>query len=239
VDLEVPAHAEIVIEGYVPPHVREPECPFGEFTGFQGGKVGNAPVMDITAITYRNEPIFRHMQATVYTDHQALVALPMEAALYQRLKDVQGGTQVHDVHIPLYAALFTVFVQATPQWDGQAMALGLAALSGVNLHPKIVVVVDEDVDIYNSEDVWWAVTQRVNPENEIQVLPGQRIHPLDQSVPPVGDEVTVMRLGGKVVIDATKPPLWRPAARQEFTRVSPQGTDDATLESILGRVRAT
>lgn len=237
IDLEVPAHAEIVIEGLVPPGVREPEGPFGEFTGFQGGKIGTAPVMEVTAITHRVNPIFRHIQATVYTDHQALVALPMEAALYERVKDVQGGIPIHDVHVPSYAALFTAFIKMTPRWDGQAMAVGLAALSSVNLHPKVVVLVDEDVDIYDPADVWWAVTQRMNPQVDVQVIPNQRIHPLDQSVPPVGDDVTVMRVGGKLIIDATMPPTWRAGARAAFTRVRPSGYGDTSLDAILERVR--
>lgn len=238
IDLEVPAHAEVVIEGLVPPGVREPEGPFGEFTGFQGGKVGLSTVMDVTAITRRADPIFRHIQATVFTDHQALVALPMEASLYQRVRDVQGATTVHDVHVPRFAALFLAIIQITPQWDGQALAVGLAALSGVNLHPKIAVVVDEDVDIYNAEDLLWAITQRVNPQLDVQILPNQRIHPLDQSAPPVNDEVTVMRVGGKMVIDATKPPMWRPRERADFTRVTPSGAGDASLDAILAKVRS-
>ena len=238
IDLEVPAHAEIVIEGLVPPGVREPEGPFGEFTGFQGGKVGTAPVMEVTAITHRSNPIFRHVQATVFTDHQALVGLPMEAAIYERTRDVQGGIAIHDVHVPTYVALFTVFIKMTPRWDGQALAVGMAALSSVNLHPKIVVLVDEDVDIYDPRDVWWAVTQRMNPQLDVQVIPNQRIHPLDQSVPTVGDDVTVMRVGGKMIIDATKPPTWRPAARADFTRVRPSGFGDASLDGVLAKVRA-
>lgn len=238
IDLEVPAAAEIVVEGFVPPHVREPEGPFGEFTTFQGGKTGTAPVMEITAITHRKDPIFRHMQATLFTDHQRLVALPMEAALFKRVSEVQGGMAIHDVHVPGWASLFLVIVQMTPRWDGQAQAAGLAALSSVNLHPKVVIVVDEDVDIYNAEDVMWALSTRMDPQHNVHVIPNERIHPLDQSVPPFGTDVTVMRFGGKVVLDATKPPTSRSEARKEFTRVTPQGTGDKTLDGIIDQIRA-
>jgi 2,5-furandicarboxylate decarboxylase 1 len=237
VDLEVPAHAELVIEGLVPPGVREPEGPFGEFTGFQGGKIGSSPVMEVTAITHRRNPIFRHMQATVYTDHQRLVALPMEAAIYRRVSDVQGGVAIHDVYVPPRAALFTAIIQMTAQWDGQAAAVGLAALSGVNLHPKIIVLVDEDVDPYDAEDVMWAITQRVNPQTDVTILNNQRIHPLDQSVPLIGNDVTVMRFGGKMVIDATKPPAWRPKGRATFTRVNAMGFDDPSIGKALAQIR--
>ena len=64
IDLEVPAHAEVVIEGLVHPKDRAPEGPFGEFTTFGAGAEGPAPVFQITGITHRKDPIFRHMQAT-------------------------------------------------------------------------------------------------------------------------------------------------------------------------------
>jgi 2,5-furandicarboxylate decarboxylase 1 len=237
VDLDVPANAEIVIEGLVPPHVREPEGPFGEFTGFRGGKVGTAPVMEITAITHRRDPVFRHMQSTRFTDHQRLVALPMEAALFKRVSEVQGGMAVHDVHVPGWASLFVTIIQMTPKWDGQAQAAGLAALSSVNLHPKVAIVVDEDVDIYNAQDIIWALSTRFNPQRDIHVVPNERIHPLDQSVPTVGDDVTVMRVGGKVVMDATKPATMRPKERAEFSRVQAQGEGDAALADVIERIR--
>jgi 2,5-furandicarboxylate decarboxylase 1 len=238
IDLEVPAYAEVVIEGLVPPHVREPEGPFGEFTGYQGGKTGTAPVMEITGITHRKNPIFRHMQATMFTDHQPLVALPMEATIFNRVQGVHGKTLIHDVHVPPWASLFITVVQLTARWDGQARDVGLAALAGPNLHPKIVILVDEDVDIYSGKDILWAVSTRVDPQKDVIVIPHERIHPLDQSVPALPDEVTMMRIGGKMVIDATKPATWRPERRKEFERVQPMGSGDASLDDILASIRA-
>src|SRR2546427_507932 len=100
IDLEVPAQAEVVIEGIVPPGVREPEGPFGEFTGYSKGAEGPAPVFEVTAITRRREPIFRHMQATVFTDHQPLVSVPMEASLYRLLREIHVHPEGLDVDIP-------------------------------------------------------------------------------------------------------------------------------------------
>src|SRR5437867_2063801 len=202
IDLEVPAQAEVVIEGVVPPGVREPEGPFGEFTGYSKGAEGPAPVLEVTAITRRRDPIFRHMQATVFTDHQPLVSVPMEASLYRRLREIHGHTEVHDVYIPPWVTMFTVFVQMTPRWDGQARAVLLGALSSPYLHPKIAIAVDEDVDIYDPREVFWAMSTRVNPEKDVIVLPHERIHPLDVSAPNVDrQEVTVIRGGGQVADD--------------------------------------
>lgn len=238
IDLEVPAHAEVIIEGIVRPNVREQEGPFGEFTGYRQGAEGPAPVWEITAITHRKDPIFRHVQATVFTDHQVLVSLPMEATLFNRLRDVHGYSEVHEVFIPPWVTMFVVFIQVTPRWDGQARDVLLAALSSPNLHPKIVIAVDEDVDVHDPKEVFWALATRVNPEKDVIVIPHERIHPLDISVPRVSEEeVTVMRVGGKMAIDATKPPLWRKKAREAFERVHPSGFGDPALEEILRLLR--
>ena len=95
-----------------------------------------------------------------------------------------------------------------------------------------------DLDIHDPKEVFWAISTRVNPEKDIIVIPHERIHPLDISVPRVTDsEVTVMRVGGKMAIDATKPPLWRKKAREGFDRVQPAGFGDRTLDDILAVLR--
>lgn len=237
IDLEVPAHAEVIIEGIVKPNIREPEGPFGEFTNYRQGAEGPAPVWEITAVTHRKDPIFRHMQATLFTDHQVLVSLPMEATLFNRMRDVHGFTDIHEVYIPPWVTMFVVFIQMTARWDGQARDVLLAALSSPNLHPKIVIAVDEDVNVHDPRDVFWAISTRVNPAKDVIIIPHERIHPLDISVPKVSDEVTVMRVGGKMAIDATKPPLWRKKDRECFERVQPIGTGDPSLEKILAVLR--
>jgi len=238
IDLEVPAHAEIIIEGLVPPTEREMEGPFGEFTGYGAGAAGPAPVWQITAVTHRREPIFRHVQATRFTDHQMLVSLPMEASLYRRMSEVHGHSMVHDVFIPPWVTMFVVFVQMTPQWDGQARDVLLSALAGTHLHPKIAIAVDEDVNIHDPREIFWALSTRVNPEKDVIVIPHERMHPLDISVPKVSEEVTVMRIGGKMAIDATKPALWRKQERKHFERVVPQGGADLSpkLLQVLAKL---
>ena len=97
--------------------------------------------------------------------------------------------------------------------------------------------VDEDVDIYKAEDVLWAISCRTNPADEVHIMPGALLHPRDISIPEVGDEYTVMRIGGKMAIDATKPPTWRAAERQKFSRVDPMGKGDPEIARILEQVR--
>ena len=69
------------------------------------------------------------------------------------------------------------------------------------------------------------------------IMPGSRLHPLDISIPEVGDEYTVMRIGGKMAIDATKPATWRKDERGKYTRVDPMGKGDPAIQKILEQVR--
>ncbi|HXH81913.1 MAG TPA: UbiD family decarboxylase [Candidatus Tectomicrobia bacterium] len=224
IDLEVPAHAEIVIEGRVPPGVREDEGPFGEVTNYTAGQ-GRNPVFEVTAITTRRDPIYRHIQATRFTDHQVLGALPVEAGMLNRIRETAGGIDVHEVACPAWCSRYTVIVQLTPRFDGEARAALLAALSSPYLYPKVAIAVDDDVDIHDARDVMWALATRVNPETDVHVIPGMRAHGLDLASPellPPGSPAW-QRVGGKMLIDATKPATWRASERELFARARPRG----------------
>jgi 2,5-furandicarboxylate decarboxylase 1 len=224
IDMEVPAHAEIVVEGHVLAGVREDEGPFGEVTNYMAGQGAN-PVFEVSAITMRRDAIYRHIQATRFTDHQVLGALPVEAGLYNRIRETAGGIDVHEVACPAWCSRYTVIVQMTPRFDGEAKAALMAALSSPYLYPKLAIAVDDDVDIHDARDVMWALATRVNPETDVTVIPGLRAHSLDLASPellPPGSPAW-QRVGGKMMIDATKPATWRTAERESFRRVRPQG----------------
>jgi len=224
VDIEVPAHAEIVIEGKVSPRVREPEGPFCEFTNYCVAQ-GSNPVFNVSAITMRKDAIYRNIQTPRFTDHQAIASLPREAHIFSRLKDVEGGLDLLDIHTPPWGGSFLVLVQMTAHFEGQARTAALAALSTANFMPKIVIVVDDDVDIYNAEDVMWAVCTRVNPQTDIFVINDMRIYPMDLSCPEISPpgEKSWQRIGGKMGIDATKPSTFRSEERKKFKRALPIG----------------
>lgn len=235
IDIEVPAHAEIVIEGYVKAKVREEEGPFGEFTCFFSGE-GMNPVFEVTAITMRNDAIFRSIQATEFTEHQALVGLPMEADIYRRVRDLQGGSlTVHDVIVPPWGSAWLVILKVTANYDGQVKDALMGALTSNYLHPKIAIAVDEDVNIEDPADVMWAVSTRVNPEKDVIITSGNRIHPMDISCPQISPpgEKTWQRIGGKMGIDATKPSLFRKGERGRFTRCRPMGWGTVRLEDFV------
>jgi 2,5-furandicarboxylate decarboxylase 1 len=237
IDIEVPAHAELVIEGYVKCGIREEEGPFGEFTCYFSAE-GMNPVFEVTAITMREDAIYRNIQSTEFTEHQALCVLPMEADIYARLNTLQSSTlDVHNVSLPLWGSQWLVILQVTAHYQGQVRDAIMSALSSNYLHPKIVVAVDEDVNIHDPAEIWWAVSTRVNPESDIFVSSGHRIHPMDISclqISPPGEK-TWQRIGGKLGIDATKPPTFKKKQRSRFNRCRPMGWGVAKLEDFLSK----
>ncbi len=235
IDLEVPARAEIVLEGEIPPDVREDEGPFGEFQGYLLTGKGMNPIFRVKAITMRNDAIYRHVQAgKPPTEHQTLVGFPMEVAIYEQVKDIEGFIDLKDVHVPPSGGCFTVVLQLTPHYEGQAKNALMAALSSPYLHPKIAIAVDEDIDIYDPGDVQWAVSTRCNPSKDIFIIDGTRNHPMDPSLPlisPPGGRWQAV--GSKMGIDATKPSTSFPEERRKMDRILPMGWKKYDLRDFI------
>jgi 2,5-furandicarboxylate decarboxylase 1 len=221
VDLEAPGHAEIVLECEIPPTVRESEGPFSEFTGYYGGRQ-ERPVVMVKAITMRRDAIYKAVQSAAHTESIFYNALPMAVSIFRDLRSVAGYADIKDVTTS-WGSTFNVVVQMTPRFYGEAKHVLLAAISSLYPHQKIAVAVDEDVNIYDPQDVAWAIATRVNPSVDISVIPGVRGHPLDNALPEVsGPDITTWhRLGSRAIIDATKPPTCDPEAREKFDRVRP------------------
>ena len=230
IDVEAPAHAEIILEGEIPPGVREEEGPFSEFQGYYFGGSGKNPIIQIKAITMRRDAIYKANQNGPDVEGCHYHRVPMSAALYRDLRNVNGHVDLKDVY-GHWGTIFGVVVQMTPRFYGEAKSVLLAALSSTYLHQKFAIAVDEDVDIYDPTDVAWAITTRVDPVQDIIVIPGLRGHALDESVteklrPP---RVTLRQeLTSKVLIDATKPPTTDPERRAVYERLQPIG-----LEALL------
>ena len=221
VDLEVPAHAEIILEGEVPPVFREDEGPFSEFQNYYASERKN-PVINIKAITMRKDAIFKTLQHAPPQEGVLYASVPMSAALFRDLRNVGGYVDLKDVYCN-WGSLFGVVVKMTPRFYGEAKHVLLAALSSAYLHQKIAVAVDDDVDIYDPQDVAWAITTRVDPATDVTIIPGVRGHPLDVSAHELDDPgLTIwQRLGSRMLIDATKPPTSDPEQRTLFERSRP------------------
>ncbi len=222
IDLEAPAYAEMVLECELPPRVREDEGPFSEFTGYYPNTDVKKPIVTLKAITMRKDAIYKAVQSGALTESIFYNGLPMAVAIFRDLRNVAGYADIKSVSSN-WGSTFNLVVQMTPRFYGEAKHVLLAATSSLYLHQKICVAVDEDIDIYDPQDVAWAISTRVNPEVDIDVIPGVRGHPLDNSLPEVEKPGNTIwhRLGSRVLIDATKPPTCNPAARAGFERAMP------------------
>jgi 2,5-furandicarboxylate decarboxylase 1 len=227
IDLEAPAYAEIILEGEVPPKVREEEGPFSEFQGYYFGGSGKNPIVQVKAISMRKDAIYKANQNGPDVEGCHYHRVPMSAALFRDLRHVGGHVDLKDVYAH-WGTIFGVIIQMTPRFYGEAKSVLMAALSSTYLHQKFAVAVDEDVDIYDPTDVAWAITTRVDPIKDITIIPGLRGHALDESVSEKLREprVTIRQeLTSKVLIDATKPPTTDPERRDIYERLKPIGLD--------------
>lgn len=233
VDIEVPAHAEIVIEGEILPNVREEEGPFSEFQDYYLAGAGKNPVLHITAVTMRHDAIFKNVQNGTEVEGCVYHKVPMSAQIMRRIRNVGGFADVKNVLV--LPGIFGVVVQMNPRYYGEAKNILMAVLSGEYQHPKVAIAVDEDVDIFNYAELLWAISTRVNPEEDIITIPGAKIHAMDPSCPQIGTPGLPgwHRLGSKVMIDATKPPECDPGRRFQFERLRPMGGDTVRLEDFL------
>jgi len=201
----VPAHAELVIEAEILPGARVPEGPFGEFTGYSLGARARE-VVRVTAITHRRGALFQDI-TVAHLDHLLLSTIPMEANLYRAVRAMVPT--VRAVRVP---GPFTCYVAIEQRLPGQAKNAILAVL-GADLYIKRVVVVDQDVDIFDDRQVTWALATRCQPDRDITVIQHARGSDLDPSTREDG-------LTAKWGVDATaKPSL---AAYTPRHRVPPE-----------------
>ena len=233
VDLEVPADAEIVLEGHVLPHLREDEGPFSEFQDYYVAGMGKNPVAEFQAVTRRADAIFKAVQNGSEVEGCVFHKIPMAATIYRRLRNIGGFVDLKNVMI--LPGIFGVVVQLTQRLRGEAKQVLLGALAAEYLHPKVAIAVDEDVNIFNPADILWAISTRVDPATDITVIPGLRGHPMDPTAEEFGatGQPGWQRLGSKVLIDATRPPLNDPERRNQFERIKPPNLDRVRLEDYV------
>ncbi len=215
VDLEVPATAEIVIEGTILPNVREEEGPFGEDTGYYTPAYPK-PVIEVSAITHRQNPIYQAALAGMpTTENHILKQIPMEATYYWELKRQHPG--VTAVHFPAAGTVGFIVVIAMKQAQECEARNVIATMLGSRRN-KIIIVVDDDVDLYDMEKVLWAVATRCQPDEDVVIFPRLVGSPLDPSV-------RKLRVSSGLGIDATKP-LGRPFPEMVII----PGVDDISLD---------
>src|SRR5258706_6787731 len=194
VPILVPADAELIIEGKILPNVRREEGPFGEFTGHAVSK-DERLVIEVTAITHRKNYIFQDVHAG-YTEHKLMGAVPREAALIRAVR--QTVPTVKNVCMPVSGnCRFHAYISIAKRGPGQAKNAICAAFAS-DMLLKHVVIVDDDIDVFDEEQVLWAVSNRFQADKDLVVIANAQGSELGPSAGPGG-------VNAKMGLDATKP----------------------------------
>ncbi len=216
-DLQIPAAAEIVLEGTVDPRRSVSEGPFGEFTGYSTGETAG-PIFNVAAVTSRREPIFQDILSGG-SEHLLLPLLGMEHNLLQHAHAAAPGVTGVRMPLPL-----TVFAALRKQDDSDPLRI-IRALFESDIYVKQVVVVDADVDISNLHQVATAVALHVRADRDIHIQKDGRGTELD----PACDKGRTAKFG----IDATAP--LSGAKRIIKNRIPQRVLDSISLEELLRR----
>lgn len=192
IDLEVPAYAEIVIEGVIPYNEEVTEGPFGELMGYYGA-VAKHPVIRVSAVMHRNQPIFQ-ISAPCKEEHLSN-GLIRDMEVYAHVSRI---VKVKDVNVTIGAGCrFHAVVSISKKSPGDGKAAAIAAL-GSSKDIKHVVIVDDDIDVFDAGDVEGALAARVQASKDVFIIPGANGTGLDPSH-------LLEMTSDKVGIDATKP----------------------------------
>ncbi len=191
VDIDIPAHAEVVIEGHILPAVRRSEGPLAEFHGYHG-EAWNSPTVEITAISWRDDPIYQTIIPGWYEHIYIGNVLPREPLLRRFVRHLDPGA---DVHIPPWGNGFLAIVQIDRDNPGAPRNLAMAAMAA-HINVRNVIVIDRDVDMYEPSEILWAHTNRVSWTDDVFTVPSAQGHEMD----PTADQ---RGISTKVGVDAT------------------------------------
>lgn len=195
-DIEVPAGAEIVIEGEILANVHEPEGPFSEFTGYASYR-STQNVFVAHRVRMRKDAMFHSVASGMSQDHILVSCVTREGEILNTLRrNLPGVIAVHVPHRTCGAFLAIIKMKKSSQGEPQQ---AIMAALGTEFYTKYIIVVDEDVDIFDMNDVMWAVATRVKAERDIVFIPGAKGAILDPTSDP--ETFTVTKMG----IDATRP----------------------------------
>jgi 2,5-furandicarboxylate decarboxylase 1 len=226
VDLLVPARAEIVVEGQIHPTELRQEGPFGEWPRYYTA-TGPKPVMQVTAITLRKRPIYLDIFAA-HPEHNIVGGLPRMGSVYRRVREVVPSVKA--VNMPMSGgARAHCYISMKKNTDGEPKLAAFAALMTEN-NIKLVILVDDDIDVFNEPEVLWAVATRFEADRDLIVMP----YCLGGQIFPTAYDWTRNnpgKMNTKVIMDATKPAP--PTPFPERAQVPKEWLDRIDLESYL------
>ena len=213
IDVDVPAHAEIVLECTILPDEKEPEGPIGDWLGYYP-LVEERHVLRVDRITHRRDPIYQTVLAGS-GDENILLSLPRAADVLRAARKAVSG--VTDVSLDPFLQICVL--QLSKRFEGEPMNAVLAAFGEVTF-VKVCIAVDEDVDLHDMNDVMWAVVTRTRLEEDMNVIGNV----MGFSRDPFG------HYKSKLAIDATKP-----IENSEHYRRAKVLNADIDLDSFLAR----
>jgi 4-hydroxy-3-polyprenylbenzoate decarboxylase len=218
--LPVPAHAEIVVEGVIPPESEETavEGPFGEWPGYYASAQRAEPFVRVKALYHRNAPIICSAAPFKPTIHGMYRSCLRAATVWNGMEQA-GVPDIKGVYLPPPAQRFMIVVAIKQRYPGHAKQAALIACqchAGAYLG-RYVVVVDDDIDITDVNEVLWAIATRSDPATSVDILRRTWSGPLDPIIPP-GQKGHNSRM----IIEAVRPWEWR----DKFPSTS--AIDDAT-----------
>ena len=195
-DLQVPASAEFVLEGFLYPDDNAPEGPFGDHTGYYN-EVDEFPVFTVEKVTHRKEPIYHSTYTGRPPDEPAILGVALNEVFVPILQ--KQFPEIVDFYLPPEGCSYRLaVVSMKKQYPGHAKRVMMGVWSFLRqfMYTKFVIVVDDDVNTRSWEDVIWAITTRMDPARDTTLIENTPIDYLDFASPVSG-------LGSKMGMDAT------------------------------------
>lgn len=195
-ELLVPAHSEIILEGYIDPQEMADEGPFGDHTGYYN-EVESFPVFTVEKMTTRKNPIYHSTYTGRPPDEPAILGVALNEVFVPLLQ--KQFPEIVDFYLPPEGCSYRMaVVSMRKEYPGHAkrVMLGIWSFLRQFMYTKFIIVTDDDVDVRNWEDVIWAMTTRMDPRRDSVFIDNTPIDYLDFASPVAG-------LGSKVGMDAT------------------------------------
>ncbi|HAS15978.1 MAG TPA: 4-hydroxy-3-polyprenylbenzoate decarboxylase [Idiomarina abyssalis] len=195
-ELQVPAHAEIILEGYIEPGEMAPEGPYGDHTGYYN-EVDEFPVFTVTHVTHRKDPIYHSTYTGRPPDEPAVLGVALNEVFIPLLQ--KQFPEIVDFYLPPEGCSYRLaVVTMKKQYPGHAKRVMMGVWSFLRqfMYTKFVIVCDDDVNARDWKDVIWAMTTRMDPARDTTLVENTPIDYLDFASPVSG-------LGSKMGMDAT------------------------------------
>ncbi len=223
-DLQVPASAEIVMEGFICPNETAIEGPYGDHTGYYNEQE-RFPVFTIERMTMRRNPIYHSTYTGKPPDEPAILGMALNEVFVPLLQ--KQFTEITDFYLPPEGCSYRMaIVSIKKQYPGHAkrVLFGVWSFLRQFMYTKFIIVTDEDIDIRNWKEVIWAITTRVDPARDTLIVENTPIDYLDFASPVSG-------LGGKMGLDATN--KWPGETSREWGRTIAM---DAAVKSRIDQL---